>query len=126
MPWRFVKGRQAQAGKVAILRGPVVFGLSPSRDKALKGISLATLNIDTSSIEGPLADPAVRPDGMASKIRAWRPTKGGLGMLYDLKKPGQVQLYLTELPDPNIEAIYFRVPNPIAKELSDDELFAQR
>ena len=125
MPWRFVKGRQAQAGKVAILRGPVVFGLSPSRDKALKGISLATLNIDTSSIEGPLADPTVRPDGMACKIRAWRPTKGALGMLYDLKKPGQLQLYLTELPDPAIEAIYFRVPDPVGKELSDDELFAQ-
>ena len=119
MPWRFIKGRQAQAGKVAILRGPVVFGLDPSRDKQLKGILLGTITLDTSSIEGPLADSTVRPDGMACKIRAWRP-----GAWYPNAKPS-LELYLTELPDPKSEAIYFHVPNPIARELSDDELFTQ-
>ena len=73
MPWRFVKGRQAQAGKVAILRGPVVFGLDPSRDKQLQGILLGTITLDTSSIDGPLPDQTVRPDGMACKIRGWKP-----------------------------------------------------
>ncbi len=31
MPWRFVAGRKAQAGRVAIMRGPVVYTLNPAR-----------------------------------------------------------------------------------------------
>ena len=78
---------------------------------------LGTITLDTSSIDGPLPDSTVRPDGMACKIRGWKP-----GAWYDQAKPS-LQLYLTELPDPTIQAIYFHVPNPLAKELSDDELF---
>jgi len=119
MSWRFVRGRQAQAGKVAILRGPVVFGLDPSRDKQLQRILLGTITIDTSSIDGPLPDQTVRPDGMACKIRGWKP-----GAWYPQAKPS-LELYLTELPDPAIQAIYFHVPDPVAKDLADDELFGQ-
>jgi hypothetical protein len=119
MPWRFVKGRQAQAGKVAILRGPVVFGLDPSQDKQLQGILLGTITLDTSSIEGPLPDATVRPDGMACKIRAWKP-----GAWYPRAKP-VLELRLTELPDPKSQSIYFHVPNPLAKELSHDEIFGE-
>ena len=119
MPWRFIKGRQAQAGKVAILRGPIILGLNPSGDPRLQGIMLGTITIDTTSIEGPLADKTVRPDGIACKIRGWKP-----GAWYDQVKP-DLQLKLTELPDPKIETVYFHVPNPLAKDISDDELFTE-
>ena len=56
---------------------------------------------------------------MACKIRGWKP-----GAWYPQAKPS-LELYLTELPDPAIQAIYFHVPNPLAKDLSDDELLGQ-
>jgi hypothetical protein len=56
---------------------------------------------------------------MACKIRGWKP-----GAWYPQAKPS-LELYLTELPDPAIQAIYFHVPNPVAKDLADDELFGQ-
>jgi hypothetical protein len=121
MPWRFVKGRQAQAGKVAVMRGPLVFGLSRSHCKGLKtGASLGLLTIDTSSIKGSVADQAVRPDGMGCKLRGWQP-----GAWYDQQMP-DVELHLTELPDPDSEGTYFHVPDPVAKDLVEDELFAER
>ena len=70
MPLRFVQGRKAQAGRVAILRGPVIFGLNPARHKDLQGVDLRLLTIDPSSLEGPFPDSTVRPNGLACKIRA--------------------------------------------------------
>ena len=35
MSWRLVKGRQRQAGRVAVMRGPQVFCLNPSQDATL-------------------------------------------------------------------------------------------
>lgn len=104
---------------MAVLRGPVVFGLNPSRDKQLEDVLLGTITLDTSSIEGPLADNTVRPDGMACKIRGWKP-----GAWYPRAKQS-LELYLTELPDPAIQSIYFHVPNPLGVDLSDDELLGQ-
>jgi hypothetical protein len=138
MSWRFVKGRQAQAGKIAVMRGPLVFGLSRSNYRDLKtpqsmpptgrlitsgGLpaSLGLLTIDTSSIKGPVADRAVRPDGMGCKLQAWQAASW-----YDGQNAPHVELHLTELPDPDSEAIYFNVPNPVAKDLVEDELFAER
>jgi hypothetical protein len=135
MSWRFVKGRQAQAGKVALMRGPLVFGVSRSNCKDLKTpqadrptgrfvssagwpASLGLLTVDPSSIQGPLADRAVRPDGMACRVQGWH-----AGSWYDGQKAHHVELHLTELPDPDIEGTYFTVPNPVANELVDDDLF---
>ena len=36
------------------------------------------------------------------------------------------KLHLTELPDPDSEGICFSVPNPLVKELTDDDLFFER
>jgi hypothetical protein len=137
MPWRFVKGRQAQAGKVAVMRGPLVFGLSRSRATDLKaktsmpptgrwhangGLpgSLGLLMIDTSTIQGPVADRTVRPDGLGCKLRAWQP-----GAWHDQQAP-DVELHLTELPDPDSEGTYFTVRNPLAGDLVEDELFTRK
>ena len=66
-----------------------------------------------------LPDSTVRPDGMACQIRGWKP-----GAWYPRAKPS-LELYLTEVPDPKSQAIYFHVPNPLAKDLSEDELLGQ-
>jgi predicted amidohydrolase len=116
MSWRLIKGRQSQVGRVAIVRGPMIYSLSPARHKELQGVDLRLLTLDPSSIEGPFPDSTVRPNGLACKVRAWRP-----GVAYPDAKT-DYQLVLTECPDPDGEAIYFGVPNPNAKEFVADEL----
>ena len=116
MPWRLVKGRKAQAGRVAVMRGPVVFCLNRKRHKNLANMDLRLITIDSASIEGPVEDDTVHPNGMACKLRAWGP-----GSWYPFTK-ANLELTLTEFPDPGGEAAYFNVPNPNAQELTDDEL----
>ncbi|MGQ9573774.1 MAG: beta-L-arabinofuranosidase domain-containing protein [Thermoguttaceae bacterium] len=116
MPWRLVKGRKAQAGRVAILRGPVVYCLNPQRNKDLGPIDLRLLTIKPESLEGPIPDAAVRPGGLACKIRAWGP-----GAWYPLA-PADKELVLTEFADPGGQATYFHVPNPNAQQFVEDEL----
>ncbi|MFH1266723.1 MAG: beta-L-arabinofuranosidase domain-containing protein, partial [Planctomycetota bacterium] len=47
MPWRFVKGRKAQAGLVAVMRGPMLFCLNPERNdnKKLADMNLRTITL---------------------------------------------------------------------------------
>ena len=123
MPWRLVKGRVAQAGRVAVARGPQVFCLSRSRNKDVKGldtVDLRLLVLDPASIEGPIPDDTIRPDGVACRVKAWRP-----GDFYPHTPPA-LKLTLTEFPDPDGEATYFLVPNPADERLVDDELMEQR
>jgi len=116
MPWRWVKGRKAQSGRVALMRGPVVFCLNRTRHKELEKIEPRLLTIAPDTLEGPVADATVRPEGLAAKIRAWRP-----GAWYPAARP-DLELVLTEYPDPAGEAVYFHVPNPYAKGFVEDEL----
>lgn len=123
MPWRLVKGRVAQAGRVAVARGPQVFCLSRSRNKDVKGldtVDLRLLVLDPATIEGPIPDDTIRPDGVACRVKAWRP-----GDFYPHTAPA-LKLTLTEFPDPDGEATYFLVPNPADERLVDDELMEQR
>jgi DUF1680 family protein len=123
MPWRLVKGRVAQAGRAAVARGPQVFCLSRSRNKDVKGldtVDLRLLVLDPSSIEGPIPDDTIRPDGVACRVKAWQP-----GVFYPHNPPA-LELTLTEFPDPDGEATYFLVPNPADERLVDDELMEQR
>ncbi len=118
MGWRLVRGRQAQAGRVAVLRGPLVFCLNRARQKNLAAVDLRLLTLDPSSLEGPVSDDAVRPGGLACKVRAWGP-----GTWYPHAKPDR-QLVLSEFADPAGELVYFHVPNPHAAEAVADELIA--
>ena len=123
MPWRLVKGRVAQAGRAAVARGPQVFCLSRSRNNDVKGldtVDLRLLVLDPSSIEGPIPDETIRPDGIACRVKAWQP-----GVFYPHNPPA-LELTLTEFPDPDGEATYFLVPNPADERLVDDELMEQR
>jgi len=116
MEWRWVKGRICQAGRAALMRGPLVFCLNPKRNKLPADMDLRLLVVDTASVEGPMPDDSVHPGGWACRVRAWGP-----GQWYPFAKPER-ELTLTEFPDPDGEAIYFKLPNPNAPELVDDEL----
>ncbi|MEA1951371.1 MAG: hypothetical protein U9N87_08300, partial [Planctomycetota bacterium] len=116
MPARLVKGRVNQAGRVAVMRGPLLFCLDPSKNKQLKDVDLRLLVIDIDSLEGPVADDTVRPNGLAYQIKAWGP-----GVWYPHTKPN-ISLHLTEFVDPSGKTTYFKVPNHLDKALVDDEL----
>jgi len=116
MEFRLVKGRQLQSGRVAVLRGPVVFCLNPARNESLAGVDLKEVTIDPASLEGPVADDTIRPDGQACRVRAWSPGKWSPTAVADLT------LLLTELPDPGGELTHLKVPDGAADGLVDDEL----
>jgi hypothetical protein len=121
MPWRLVKGRQRQAGRVAVMRGPQIFCLNPAQNPTLAkldGVELGYLALDPASL---LADPVenstVRPGGLGCRVQAWKP---GFG----LGKKGDLALTLTEFPDPDGKATYFRLRDFSAAV--DDELFVAK
>ena len=116
MPLRLVRGRQSQLGRVAVMRGPMVFSLSRARNPKLGAIDLRLLTVQPSSLEGPAPDDSVRPGGLACHLQAWKP-----GAWYPGGKP-DFQLTLTEFADPGAEFAYFHVPDPNAGEFVADEL----
>ena len=115
MNWRFVRGRKAQAGRVAVMRGPLVFCLSRECNPQLAKMPLRPITIHPHTIEGPFGDDTVRPGGLACRIKAVPPGSH----LCDNPK---LSLTLREYPDPAGEATFFIVPNPNAKDIVDDEL----
>jgi len=71
--------------------------------------------------------PPPSPDalGVGRNLRHGKPASlSKPGAWYPSAKPS-LELHLTELPDPAIRAIYFHVPNPLAADLSDEELLGQ-
>jgi len=117
MPWRFVKGRQKQQGRVALMRGPVVFCLNPARNPDTAGIDLRRISIYQGALEGPVKDATVRPDGVACRVRAYRPSK-------EVMTSGDVfptlSLVFTEFADPGGQLTYLRALDEHAGD--DDEL----
>jgi len=116
MEFRAVKGRKLQAGRAAVLRGPVLFCLNPARNPSLAGMDLKEITIDPTSLEGPIDDATIRPKGMACRVRAWSPGK------YSPTAEPDLTLLLTEFVDPDGEATFFKVPDANAAALVDDEL----
>jgi hypothetical protein len=105
MQWRMVAGRQRQAGRVAVMRGPQVFCLNPAQQPALAkldGVELGYLALDPASLAAPVANAAVRPDGLGCRVRAWKPG-------FSLAPKADFELTLTEFPDPDGKATYFRL-----------------
>ncbi len=107
MTWRFVLGRQRQAGRVAVMRGPVVYCLNPAQSEALAKLDAADVGaamLYPTSIKD-FADPsAFRPSGTACAI------KGGTAG-YDMWSSGNLSLHLTEFADPEGKCVYFRLPD---------------
>jgi hypothetical protein len=114
--WRLVKGRKAQDGRAAAMRGPQLFAYNPERNPDMKGLEprLFTLD-DSAAIEGPIPDDSVRPGGMACKVRVWEP-----GAWYP--HSASREIVLTEFADPGATWTYFHAANPQGDRMLDDEL----
>jgi hypothetical protein len=107
MTWRLVKGRQRQAGRVAVMRGPQVFCLNPAQNSAfaeIDGSDLGYMALDPTSFGNPVPDNSVRPDGLGCRVRAWRSSMS-------LSPKTDYEFTLTEFPDPDGKATYFRLRN---------------
>jgi DUF1680 family protein len=120
MAWRLVKGRQRQAGRVAVMRGPQVFCLDPAQNPALAkldGTELGYLALNPDSLGEPVRNTAVRPDGLGCGVQMW---KAGFG----LGKKADYELTLTEFPNSEGRATYFRLRD--YSVAVDDELFSGR
>jgi DUF1680 family protein len=115
MPWRLVRGRKSQVGRAALMRGPVVYCIGAANNAELcrKYPKPGDLILDPASIGSPIADKAVRPDGMKVLAKAWPPGSETAGS-------APLDLVLTEFVDPSGVATYFRLPDPAAAV--DDEL----
>lgn len=118
MDWRLVLGRQRQAGRVAVMRGPILFCLNPGNYDKLEnkdGADLGRIVIDKASIDPvPSLSNAVHPGGIACNLKACNQS-GALG------NTGNLSLTLTEFADPDGKCSYFTVPD--LSEAVQDELF---
>jgi len=119
MPWRLVRGYKVQEGRVALMRGPVVYcmGTAANAELAKKYKELGELTIDPASLGEPTPDASVRPAGLKVAAKAWAPGADAAG-------PAALDVVLTEFVDPSGVATYFRVPDP-AKAI-DDELTSEK
>ncbi|MBM3861668.1 MAG: hypothetical protein FJ395_18755 [Verrucomicrobia bacterium] len=120
MEWRLVKGRQRQAGRVAVMRGPQVFCLDPAQNLALAkldGTELGYLALNPGSLTTPVPNATVRPDGIGCRVQMW---KAGFG----LGKKADYELTLSEFPNPEGKATYFRLRD--YSVAVNDELFSGR
>ena len=116
MTFRAVKGRKAQAGRAAVMRGPMVFCLNPERQGGLDAETMKLLRMDPASLRLGAVEEAIRPDGTTCEARFWKATD------YNAAGRASLSLTLTEYADPGCERTYFLVPNPGADVLMDDEL----
>ena len=107
MSWRLVLGRKRQSGRAAVMRGPLVFCLNPAQKKSLRDRDAADLGgivIDPTSLVDLPDNAAVRPGGMACRVRAGDD-------LIAVGVSGNLSLVLTEFADPEGKCVYFRLPD---------------
>lgn len=119
MPWRWVRGRKTQEGRVALLRGPVVYCIGTARNADLLKTCdrPADLILDPASLGAPIPDASVRPDGLKVVAKAWAPDA-------ETKDAAPLEVVLTEFPDPSGITTYFRLPT--LGGTVDDELMAKK
>ena len=111
MPWRLIRGRKVQEGKVALMRGPIVYCIGTAQNaKLLKdNPDPGELTIDPGTLGEVASDTSVRPDGRKVTAQALPPGTNA----------APVTVVLTEFVDPSGIATYFRIPN-LAKAVNDE------
>jgi DUF1680 family protein len=118
MEFRLVAGRKRQSGRVAVMRGPLVYCLSRVtnpvvKDKTIPLIGKITLDPTSLSL---VADTTVRRDGTACMLKAWNP-----GFGFNAGK-SDYNLKLTEFADAEGVVTYFRIPEYTTVGVVEDEL----
>lgn len=112
MEFRFVRGRKRNAGRVALMRGPVIYSLNLKNNPEATNngernyLDLRRIQLDPETLTGPFTDESVRPDGTAAYIKGWREKHSGLAEGYH-----EFNLKLTEFPDPESVMTYFKIPD---------------
>lgn len=119
MPIRFVRGRKAQSGRVAAMRGPLVYTLNPERNPGMENADPREIVIDPDSAEGPFEDNTIRPGGTAIHVKAFEKLGFSTG------GSGGLEIRLTEFPDPEGRMTYFKVRR-FATAGVEDELVVNR
>jgi hypothetical protein len=106
MPWRLIRGRRLQEGRAALMRGPVVYSIGAERNAEVlsKVKDPGDLIVDPASLGEPVPDKAVRPGGLKVLAKASPPGNAGTDA-------AELDVVLTEFPDPSGIATYFRVPD---------------
>jgi hypothetical protein len=110
MPWRLVLGRKRQAGRAAVMRGPLVYCLNPAQNKAFAkrdAADLGLLKLDPSSLKDEHGTDCCH-------LRAWDAGCMAVGV------PGNLSLRLSEYPDPEGKTVFFCLPD--LKAAVPDEL----
>lgn len=117
MPLRLVRGRRSMCGRVAIMRGPLVYCFDPQnpRNKEAAGDNPRMLTLAPDSMKL-LQDDSVYPGGTACEIQVW-PT----GAWYPSAQK-KYTVTLTPFPDPGGQAVYWHVPDPNDPAFMTDEL----
>ena len=116
MPFRLVAGRKRQAGRVAVMRGPMVFCLNPAQREdlaQLDGADLGRITLASTALNL-VPDNSVRPGGVACRIPAWKPS-------FSISPQSDFELTLREFPDPDGKQTYFRLRD-MAPAVADELL----
>ena len=114
MAFRLIRGHITQAGRVAVMRGPVLFGLNPDLNPQIPAEHLNLIRLDPTSITGPEPHNQIRPDGLICRAKAWS-AESYIG------EP-DLDIVLTEFPDPHSQQTFVLVPNPKDRAIVEDEL----
>ena len=109
MDWRWIKGYETQAGRAALLRGPVIYCLNPHRNPGIEDVILRDITLDPDSVEA--------LENGKCRVRGWRPKSS-------LNAPPDLDLVFSEFSDPGGEEIYFQLSKPNAA--MDDELLIRK
>lgn len=114
MPWRLIRGHKLQEGRVALMRGPVVYciGTAGNAELLKKFKEPGDLMIDPGTLGKPIADTSVRPGGLKVLAKAWPPGSQGKGA-------ASLDVVLTEFVDPSGITTYFSVPD-LTKAVEDE------
>jgi DUF1680 family protein len=115
MDWRLVRGRCGQTGRVAVMRGPLVYCLSRTLNELPEDMVLRDITLDPASAQTVGTDRRGVLNKPVCRIRAWSPGN-------DAEGPPDLSLLFHEFAEPTGEEIYFKVRDP--RYAAADELFA--
>jgi len=114
---RFIRGVQAQAGRVALMYGPQVFCVSKKANPKLADVNLRLITIVPKALEGPFPDDTIRKGGVKFILKGWNTLSW-----YPLTKYDFEDIVLTEFPDPDGQITYLHLPNSEDPQIENDEI----